>query len=120
MYLILWQQWVDINMIQCVDINHVLVIIIIICTHVVCSQSQAKVAVLGASGGIGQPMSLLLKQSPLVSQLVLYDIQMTKGVAADISHVETPAVVSITSLCEVLVAVCVCVNVIVMCTGVWI
>ena len=109
-------------MIQCVDINHVLVIIIIICTYVFCAQSQAKVAVLGASGGIGQPMSLLLKQSPLVSQLVLYDIQMTKGVAADISHVETPAVVSITSLCEVLVAVCVCVcvNVIVMCTGVWI
>lgn len=36
-------------------------------------------------------MSLLLKQSPLVSQLVLYDVVNTAGVAADISHVETPA-----------------------------
>ena len=54
-------------------------------------QTHAKVAVLGASGGIGQPLSLLMKQSPLVSQLVLYDIQMTKGVAADLSHVETKA-----------------------------
>lgn len=54
-------------------------------------QAQTKVAVLGASGGIGQPMSLLLKQSPLVSKLVLYDIQHTMGVAADLSHVETPA-----------------------------
>ena len=46
---------------------------------------------LGAAGGIGQPLSLLLKQSPLVSELVLYDIQMTLGVTADLSHIETPA-----------------------------
>ena len=39
-------------------------------------------------------MSLLLKQSPLISELVLYDIQMTHGVTADLSHVETPAKVS--------------------------
>ena len=51
-------------------------------------------AVLGAAGGIGQPMSLLLKQSPLVTQLVLYDVVNTAGVAADISHVNTPAQVS--------------------------
>ena len=51
-------------------------------------------AVLGASGGIGQPMSLLLKQSPLVTQLVLYDVVNTAGVAADISHINTPAQVS--------------------------
>ncbi|XP_003387149.1 PREDICTED: malate dehydrogenase, mitochondrial-like [Amphimedon queenslandica] len=58
------------------------------------STPQAKVAVLGAAGGIGQPMALLLKQSPLVSQLVLYDVVNTAGVAADISHIETPAQVS--------------------------
>ena len=57
-------------------------------------QNNAKVAVLGAAGGIGQPMSLLLKQSPLVTQLVLYDVVNTAGVAADISHVNTPAHVS--------------------------
>nr|XP_061789899.1 malate dehydrogenase, mitochondrial isoform X2 [Nerophis lumbriciformis] len=55
------------------------------------SQNNAKVAVLGASGGIGQPLSLLLKNSPLVSQLSLYDIAHTPGVAADLSHIETRA-----------------------------
>jgi len=44
---------------------------------------------LGASGGIGQPLSLLLKQSPLVQRLSLYDVQHTKGVGADLSHIET-------------------------------
>lgn len=54
------------------------------------SQSNnAKVAVMGASGGIGQPLSLLIKQSPLVDELSLYDIQHTKGVGADLSHIET-------------------------------
>lgn len=48
-------------------------------------------AVCGASGGIGQPLSLLLKQSPLVSELSLYDIVHTPGVAADLSHIDTPA-----------------------------
>lgn len=46
---------------------------------------------LGASGGIGQPLSLLLKNSPLVSRLTLYDIAHTPGVAADLSHIETRA-----------------------------
>ncbi|XP_012266831.1 malate dehydrogenase, mitochondrial [Athalia rosae] len=55
------------------------------------SQRNAKVAVMGASGGIGQPLSLLLKQSPLVTELSLYDIVNTPGVAADLSHIETPA-----------------------------
>ncbi|NXC36179.1 MDHM protein, partial [Campylorhamphus procurvoides] len=54
-------------------------------------QSNAKVAVLGASGGIGQPLSLLLKNSPLVNKLSLYDIAHTPGVAADLSHIETKA-----------------------------
>ncbi|XP_048840375.1 malate dehydrogenase, mitochondrial [Brienomyrus brachyistius] len=58
------------------------------------SQNHAKVAVLGASGGIGQPLSLLLKNSPLVSQLSLYDIAHTPGVAADLSHIETRAQVT--------------------------
>lgn len=44
---------------------------------------------LGASGGIGQPLSLLLKQSPFVSRLTLYDIAHTPGVAADLSHISS-------------------------------
>ena len=46
-------------------------------------------AVLGAAGGIGQPLSLLLKQFPSITQLNLYDIAHTPGVAADLSHIET-------------------------------
>lgn len=54
-------------------------------------QNNFKVAVAGASGGIGQPLSLLLKINPLVSELSLYDIVHTPGVAADLSHIETAA-----------------------------
>jgi len=53
-----------------------------------------KVTVLGAAGGIGQPLSLLLKNSPYVSHLNLYDIVNTPGVAADLSHINTPAKVA--------------------------
>ncbi|KAK6128247.1 hypothetical protein DH2020_038020 [Rehmannia glutinosa] len=53
-----------------------------------------KVAILGAGGGIGQPLALLVKMSPLVSALNLYDIANVKGVAADLSHCNTPAQVS--------------------------
>lgn len=50
---------------------------------------QSKVTVLGAGGGIGQPLSLLLKLNPLVTELSLYDIRGAPGVAADVSHVDT-------------------------------
>ena len=49
-----------------------------------------KVAVLGAAGGIGQPLSLLLKMNRLVTDLRLYDIANVAGVAADLSHTNTP------------------------------
>lgn len=49
-----------------------------------------KVTVVGAGGGIGQPLSLLLKQNPLIHQLTLHDLSKTKGVAADLSHICTP------------------------------
>jgi len=58
------------------------------------SQNQHKVAVMGASGGIGQPLSLLMKQAPQVSHLSLYDIVHTPGVAADLGHIESPAKVT--------------------------
>lgn len=57
-------------------------------------QRETKVALLGASGGIGQPLSLLLKLNPLISHLALYDIVHTPGVTADISHCSTPAKVT--------------------------
>ncbi|KAG0519329.1 hypothetical protein BDA96_09G254900 [Sorghum bicolor] len=54
---------------------------------------ERKVAILGAAGGIGQPLSLLMKLNPLVSSLSLYDIAGTPGVAADVSHINSPALV---------------------------
>lgn len=53
-----------------------------------------KVAVLGAAGGIGQPLSLLLKLESKVTELSLFDVVRTPGVASDISHVCTGAKVS--------------------------
>nr|CAD7260823.1 unnamed protein product [Timema shepardi] len=38
---------------------------------------------------VGQPLSLMLKQSPLIHELALYDVEGTLGVAADISQVDT-------------------------------
>lgn len=58
------------------------------------SSSQPKVAVLGAAGGIGQPLGLLLKQNVLVNHLALYDVVGTPGVAADLSHIDTVAKVT--------------------------
>lgn len=50
-----------------------------------------KVAVLGAAGGIGQALSLLLKtQLPAGSELALYDVApVVPGVAVDLSHIPT-------------------------------
>jgi len=55
-----------------------------------------KVCVLGAAGGIGQPLSLLLKlQLPAGSSLSLYDVApFTPGVAVDLSHIPTDVKVS--------------------------
>ncbi|CAN1809075.1 Malate dehydrogenase 2, mitochondrial [Linum perenne] len=58
------------------------------------SVPDRKVAILGAAGGIGQPLSLLMKLNPLVSNLALYDIASTPGVAADVSHINTGSQVS--------------------------
>ncbi|KAJ6806976.1 malate dehydrogenase, mitochondrial [Iris pallida] len=52
---------------------------------------ERRVAILGAAGGIGQPLSLLMKLNPLVTHLSLYDIAGTPGVAADVSHINTLA-----------------------------
>ena len=51
-----------------------------------------QVALLGAAGGIGQPLGLLLKMNKNIAQLNLYDLApFTKGVAVDLSHCNTPA-----------------------------
>jgi len=52
---------------------------------------MVKAVVLGAAGGIGQPLSLLIKTNPNFTELALFDIVNTPGVAADLSHIATPA-----------------------------
>lgn len=61
---------------------------------------MVKIAVLGAAGGIGQSLSLLLK-TQLITQdshvhIALYDVNAdgVRGVAADLSHVDTPVTVA--------------------------
>ncbi|AMD18614.1 HBL288Cp [Eremothecium sinecaudum] len=63
-------------------------------------KGSVKVALLGAAGGIGQPLTLLLKtqlgakilgQENKQLELALYDIApILEGVSADVSHVNTP------------------------------
>lgn len=48
-----------------------------------------KVTILGSSGAIGQPLSLLLKLNPKIKKLSLYDINSPIGVSKDISHIST-------------------------------
>lgn len=56
--------------------------------------SGRKVAVLGAAGGIGQPLSLLLKSTPSsITRLSLYDINNV-GMSVDLSHIPTCATVT--------------------------
>ena len=51
--------------------------------------SGAKVAILGAAGGIGQPLSMMMTVNPYVSTLSLYDLANSPGVAVDLSHINS-------------------------------
>lgn len=54
---------------------------------------MVNIAVLGAAGGIGQSLSLLLlRELPYNSTLSLYDVAGVQGVAADLSHVDRAGV----------------------------
>lgn len=66
-----------------------------LCSVAVMPPANTGACVRGYTGGIGQPLSLLLKQNPLVTKLTLFDIRGCPGVAADISHVNTPAEVQL-------------------------
>lgn len=79
-----------------------------------CNKQLTRLLVVaGASGGIGQvcancslkmlilrkltfadlqPLSLLLKTSPHIDELALYDVVNTPGVATDLSHISSRAV----------------------------
>jgi len=55
---------------------------------------MVKAVVAGAAGGIGQPLSLLLKSCQLVDELALYDVVNSPGVTTDLSHISSPAKVT--------------------------
>ena len=63
----------------------------------VSKQLRHKVCILGGSGGIGQPLSLLMKLSPLVHEVAVYAVWQAfppaAGVACDLSHINTDCVV---------------------------
>lgn len=49
-----------------------------------------NVCVLGMAGGIGQPLTMLLKMNPRVKQLTGFDIApFTPGVGVDLSHIDS-------------------------------
>ncbi|EGV60741.1 Malate dehydrogenase, cytoplasmic [Yamadazyma tenuis] len=48
---------------------------------------MVKVTVCGAAGGIGQPLSLLLKLNANISELSLFDVVNVPGVGADLGHI---------------------------------
>merc|ERR1712159_982250 len=56
--------------------------------------ANSKVCVVGGAGGIGQPLSMLLSMDPAVSHVAVFDMVGAPGVAADLSHINTPAKVT--------------------------
>lgn len=54
--------------------------------------NNAKVCVVGGAGGIGQPMSMLLKMDSRVSHVSVFDMVGAPGVAADLGHIDSPAI----------------------------
>lgn len=52
------------------------------------------VTLVGAAGGIGQPLSLLLQANPLIKQLNLFDVANTIGIATDLTDTDYQATVT--------------------------
>jgi malate dehydrogenase len=65
-------------------------------------EGNFKVCVVGGAGGIGQPLSLLMAQCPMVSELAIIDLNVAavpaEGVQADLSHIEGKCKVTSTVL----------------------
>uniref|UniRef100_A0A915EB65 Malate dehydrogenase, mitochondrial n=1 Tax=Ditylenchus dipsaci TaxID=166011 RepID=A0A915EB65_9BILA len=54
------------------------------------SSAFVKVALIGAGGGVGQALALLLKNNCLINELAVYSRSTAKGVFEDLSHIHTP------------------------------
>lgn len=59
------------------------------------SKKNFKISIVGAGGGVGESMSMILKLSPLVGELALHDlIPQTVGIAKELSHICTTSKVT--------------------------
>lgn len=68
-----------------------------------CGTPKIKVTICGACGHLGQTLAFLLKQSPLVDLLSLYDMDETFGLAMDLSHIDTRCrVQAYSGCCEIM------------------
>jgi malate dehydrogenase len=50
---------------------------------------MVKIALIGAAGQIGTPLSLLCKMSDLFDEISLYDLVHVPGIATDLMHIDT-------------------------------
>lgn len=83
-----------------------------------CEPCKIKVTICGANGQLGQALAFLLKQSPLIDVLSLYDMEGTVGVGMDLSHVDTRCrVEAYAGCCEVMDAL-INSSVVLVCAGV--
>ncbi|KAJ5088819.1 malate dehydrogenase [Penicillium angulare] len=55
---------------------------------------MVKIALIGAAGQIGTPLSLLCKTSDLFDEISLYDLVHVPGIATDLMHIDTRAKVT--------------------------
>ncbi|KAK6636310.1 hypothetical protein RUM43_009969 [Polyplax serrata] len=77
-----------------------------------------KITICGANGQLGQIIAFLLKQSPLVNVLNLYDLDCTYGTAMDLAHIDTSCRVKSYSGCADLYEAMCDANIIIICAGV--
>lgn len=59
-------------------------------------------------GRVGQPLSLMLKQSPLIDELCVYDVRNTCAFAMELGHIDTQCTVSSYSGKDIMPALQVC------------
>src|SRR5687768_9314312 len=50
---------------------------------------EVNVTVLGATGSLGRPLCLLLKQNPKIKRLNLYGVRRGEAMADDLAHINT-------------------------------
>ncbi|XP_045473871.1 malate dehydrogenase, mitochondrial-like [Harmonia axyridis] len=58
------------------------------------SNEHIKVTIIGGMGSTGKPLAMLLKQSPLIDELCIYDVRACKGFVHELNHIDTRCTVT--------------------------